>query len=91
MDVRVEPPPSADDVMSLAAVHYHVAPAHPAVFDNVDAVHQDHNMHEVDVDEMSVTGDEDSFSSISFEGQDEDWRFAHICLLGKRIVHGRIP
>ena len=83
--------PDIDDVTSLAAVHHRVAPAQPGVADLPEAALQDTHMGIVDPESGSEDSSDESPSPQVRAAADEDWRFVHVCLLGKRSFHGRLP
>eukprot|EP00435_Cladocopium_sp_Y103_P018762 s1636_g4.t1 len=92
IDIRVEPPPRLDDEVSLAALTTQMRPPQMPVADNPIAVQQENQLDdEVDPDEVLSAASDDSMSSQEVRDADEDWRFVHVCLLGRRIFHGRLP
>eukprot|EP00435_Cladocopium_sp_Y103_P059504 s286_g21.t1 len=86
IDVQV-PPLVPDDATSLAAWHQQILPAQPAVTMMPHAVQQDVEDPAPEADDWSDDGD----LSESGSSADEDWRFCHLFLLGKRIFHGMLP
>jgi len=85
VDVKVESPPAPDDVTSLAAFSHETVVPQPGVADMPEAVQQEDDLVEVEVE----ISDSDTMSDSPDTG--EDWRFVHVCLLGKKIHHGRLP
>eukprot|EP00435_Cladocopium_sp_Y103_P075722 s462_g63.t1 len=90
IDVRVEPPPAPADATSLAAFTHHARPPQQPVFENPAAALQNPQDEMAEHADDSNVDDSDSDSALQADA-DEDWRFVHVCLLGRRIYHGRLP
>ena len=92
IDIRVEPPLAITDEMSLAPFQTQPHPVPPAATGNTHAVQVEDAV--PDPDESSSTDgseSEDDDDPMLEQDANEDWHFVHLCLVGKRIFHGRLP